>query len=259
MASTDENGTLPFGELTGVSRLSALEAVRARIALAVDLGLLAPGERLPGTAEIAAGLKVGEITVRRALVSLCADGVLERRRGRNGGTHVATEPTHGAVVAAEAYRADQAAVHRLIDHRLALECGIAHLASGHASPDDLSELHDLVEEMDRVPSWAEFHGCDERFHLRLAEATGIPSVAVPYGTVLRELYRYYLPYPMEALRASNTEHRRLIGALRRKDAAGAAEVARRHVDVLHNTMFMGLTDPTRQAPAEDRPRGGPGT
>jgi len=240
MVHTDDTGTLPFATLNGVSRLSALEAVRARIALAVDLGLLAPGERLPGTAQIAGGLDVGEITVRRALVSLCADGVLERRRGRSGGTHVAENPTHGAVVAAEAYRSDSPAVHRLIDHRLALECGIAHLASGHASPDDLSELQDLVEEMDQVPSWVEFHGCDERFHLGLARATGVPSLTDPYGAVLRELYRYYLPYPMEALRESNKEHRRLIDALRRKDAAEAGEVARRHVVVLHNSMFMGL-------------------
>lgn len=179
MASTDSTTPLPFATLNGVSRLSALEAVRARIALAVDLGLLAPGDRLPGTAQIASGLGVGEITVRRALVSLCTDGVLERRRGRNGGTHVAENPTHGTVAGAEAYRSDSAAVHRLIDHRLALECGIAHLASAHASQDDLSELQDLVDEMDQMPSWAEFHGCDERFHLRLAQATGIPSITTP--------------------------------------------------------------------------------
>jgi DNA-binding FadR family transcriptional regulator len=153
---------------------------------------------------------------------------------------VAETPTHGTVLAAEAYRTDSPAVHRLIDHRLALECGIAHLASSHASPDDLSALQDLVEEMDRAPSWAEFHGCDERFHLRLAEATGIPSITAPYGAVLRELYRYYLPYPMEALRESNTEHRLLIEALRRNDAAEAGELTRRHVEVLHRTMFVGL-------------------
>ncbi|MEU9289388.1 FCD domain-containing protein [Streptomyces sp. NPDC048275] len=242
MVSTDGTTTIPFATLNGVSRLSALEGVRARIALAVDLGLLAPGDRLPGTAQIADGLGVGEITVRRALVSLCTDGVLERRRGRNGGTHVAENPTHGTVVGAEAYRSDSAAVHRLIDHRLVLECGIAHLASAHASQDDLSELQDLVEEMDHMPSWAEFHGCDERFHLRLAQATGTPSITTPYSAVLRELYRYYLPYPMEALRESNMEHRRLIDALRRKDAAEAGEVARQHVEVLHRTMFVGLMD-----------------
>lgn len=92
-------------------------------------------------------------------------------------------------------------------------------------------------------SWAEFHGCDERFHLRLAEATGIPSLTAPYSAVLRELYRCYLPYRLEALRESNAEHHQLLDALRRKDAAEAGEVARRHVEALHRSMFVGLTNP----------------
>src|SRR3954462_11937089 len=131
-------------ELSGVRRLSALEAVRARIALAVDLGLLSPGERLPGTPQIAQALDVSEITARRALVSLCADGVLERRRGRGGGTLVAAHPPPGPVLTPDAYRTAGDAVSRLIDHRLALECGIAHLASVRASAEDLSELQELV-------------------------------------------------------------------------------------------------------------------
>ncbi|MET8022632.1 FadR/GntR family transcriptional regulator [Streptomyces avermitilis] len=242
MPGTDNAPTtgLTALELSGVRRLSALEAVRARIALAVDLGLLSPGERLPGTVQIAQALDVSEITARRALVSLCGDGVLERRRGRNGGTLVAAHPTPGTVLTTEAYRTATDAVHRLIDHRLALECGIAHLASVRASGEDLSELQEIVEEMDRAPSWAEFHGCDERFHLRLAEATGTPSITGPYGAVLRELYRYYLPYPVDALRASNREHRDLLDALRRQDTAAASEAARHHVETLRHTMFVGL-------------------
>jgi DNA-binding transcriptional MocR family regulator len=43
------------------------------------IGLLAPGERLPGSRRIAEALGVGEITVRRALVSLWEAGLLERR------------------------------------------------------------------------------------------------------------------------------------------------------------------------------------
>ncbi|MFG2356770.1 FadR/GntR family transcriptional regulator [Streptomyces sp. NPDC048521] len=227
-------------ELSGIRRLSALEAVRARIALAVDLGLLTPGERLPGTDRIAAALGVSEITARRALVSLCEDGVLERRRGRNGGTLVAEQPAKGVIGATTAYRSDAAAVRRLIDHRLVLECGIAHLAAGHADETALAELEQLVDTMDGTASWAEFHGLDERFHLAVAAATGVTSADGPYGAVLRELYQYYLPYPMDALRRSNAEHRALVRALRDRDAAAAGAVARQHVETLHRTMYVGL-------------------
>ncbi|WP_175607658.1 FadR/GntR family transcriptional regulator [Peterkaempfera bronchialis] len=226
--------------LSGIRRLSALDAVRARIGLAVDLGLLAPGERLPSSDRIAAALGVGEITARRALVSLCRDGVLERRRGRTGGTLVAERPARAAAETTAAFRSDSAAVRRLIDHRLVLECGVAHLAAARVDDDTLKRLDDLVAEMDEAPSWAEFHSCDERFHLAVAAATGLDSVTEPYSALLRDLYRYYLPYPMEALRASNAEHRALVEALRRHDAAGAADITRRHVEELHQTMFVGL-------------------
>ena len=238
--AAEPTAQLEAPQLSGIRRLSALEAVRARIALAVDLGLLAPGERLPGTDRIAAALGVGEITARRALVSLCEDGVLERRRGRNGGTLVAERPAKGVIGTTTAYRADAAAVHRLIDHRLVLECGIAHLAAEHADEAALAELQQLVDAMDRAESWAEFHGLDERFHLATATATGVPAAGGPYGIVLRELYRYYLPYPMDALRESNAEHRRLVEALRVRDAAAAGAIAARHVQTRHRTMYVGL-------------------
>ncbi|MGX4689366.1 FadR/GntR family transcriptional regulator [Streptomyces sp. JNUCC 63] len=237
--------------LSGVRRLSALDAVRARIALAVDLGLLAPGERLPGSDRIAQSLGVSEITARRALVSLCEDGVLERRRGRNGGTLVAEQPARGVVGATDAYLSAAPDVHRLIDHRLVLECGIAHLAAENAGAADVRRLERLVEDMEQVPSWAEFHSCDERFHLAVAEAAGLPTTVASYGVVLRELYQYYLPYPLEPLRNSNSEHRDLVEAVAAGDCAGAARIARQHVETLRRTMFVGLVENAEPAP----PRG----
>ncbi len=226
--------------LAGIRRLTALDTVRARIAMAVDLGLLKPGERLPPSAEIAKALDVGEITARRALISLCEEGVLERRRGRAGGTLVAERPAAGRVREIEAYQAAAGEVHRLIDQRLVLECGIAHLAAANIGQGLLDELRSLVAAMEDAPSWAEFHTSDERFHLLLAQATGLRSAADQYGAVVRELYGYYLPYPLKYLRESNREHAELVAALAAREALKAAEVARRHVEILHRTMFVGL-------------------
>lgn len=226
--------------MEGLRRLTALDTVRARIALAVDLGLLKPGERLPPAAEVARALDVGEITVRRAFIALCEEGVLVRRRGRNGGTMVADHPTPGQVTETKAYRMAVAEVHRLIDQRLILECGLAHLAAIEITPDGVTELRDLVAQMDRATNWADFHGCDERFHLALSAASGVESARTHYASVLRALYRYYLPYPMDYLRESNREHAALVDALERRDPVEAVRVARAHVEVLHRTMFVGL-------------------
>ncbi|MFI9383676.1 FadR/GntR family transcriptional regulator [Kutzneria sp. NPDC052558] len=223
--------------LTTLRRLSALDTVRARIALAVDLGLLAPGESLPPGPEIAIALGVGEITVRRALESLCVDGVLERRRGRGGGTLVASEPAMGVVAEIAAYTGAAAEVHELIDHRLALEAGLVHLASVHRTDEAVVELRDLVSSMDKASGWAEFHELDARFHMAVVEASGLAVGVGRYAAVVRELYRYYLPYPLEYLRESNREHGELVTAIERRNAVEAVAVTCRHVEVLHRTML----------------------
>ncbi|MDT7723798.1 MAG: GntR family transcriptional regulator, transcriptional repressor for pyruvate dehydrogenase complex [Actinomycetota bacterium] len=233
--------TLDLPALTGIRRLSALDTVRARIALAVELGLLAPGERLPSNADIARALDVGEITVRRALVSLCEDGVLERRRGRAGGTLVADPPPQGRVQEMAVYTDAATEVHELIDHRLALECGLVHLASLRRDDTQLRHLRELVEKMDKALSWAEFHDLDAEFHRSAAAASGLASTSKRYADVLGELYGYYLPYPVEFLRESNREHAALVEALTRQDPAAAVELTCRHVEALHKTMFVGLT------------------
>ncbi|WP_158887074.1 FadR/GntR family transcriptional regulator [Amycolatopsis anabasis] len=226
--------------LTGIRRLSALDTVRARIAMAVELGLLVPGERLPPNADIARALDVGEITVRRALVSLCEDGVLMRKRGRGGGTMVASEPARGRVREMAAYQEATQEVHELIDHRLALECGLIHLAAVRGEPDRLDGLRDLVRRMDTATSWAEFHELDAEFHLAAAATSELASALKPYAAVLRELYRYFLPYPVEYLHESNTEHAQLVDALAARDPAAAVRIASAHVETLHESMFVGL-------------------
>jgi len=260
MPPVDDTGLaldLTAGPLGGIRRLTAVDSVRARIAMAVDLGLLQPGERLPSAALIAEALDVGEMTLRRALVSLCEDGVLERKRGRDGGTMVASEPRRGVVREIAFYGAASADVHQLIDQRLVLECGIAHLAAVNAAETDLDDLESLIDEMATVQTWADYHSADARFHRRLVAASGYPAAAAEMESVTRRLYRYYLPYPMEYLRGSNDEHRELLDALRRHDAVTAVALVRRHIEVLHDTMFMALIDGAARGVGPETPTGDP--
>ncbi|MBB4685563.1 FadR/GntR family transcriptional regulator [Amycolatopsis jiangsuensis] len=228
-------------ELTGIRRLSALDTVRARIALAIELGLLAPGERLPPNGEIARALGVGDITVRRALVSLCEDGILERRRGRNGGTLVAADAPAGRVGEVRAYREASDEVHQLIDHRLVLESGLVQLVALRRPNDAVvDELRALVRQMDSTTGWAEFHELDARFHAAVANVGAPPAAIRQYLSVLEELYRFYLPYSMPSLHQSNRDHEVLVQALAEHDPEAAALVTRAHVDDLHRTMFVGF-------------------
>jgi GntR family transcriptional regulator, transcriptional repressor for pyruvate dehydrogenase complex len=226
--------------LGAIRRTSAVDTVRARIALAVELGLVRPGERLPPTDETAVAFGVSEITVRRGYRMLQDDGVLVRRRGHTGGTFVADDPAHVPVVARAEYRADATRVHGLIDQRAVLESGLARLGAHARSDDDLATMAQQVERMAVAANWAEFRELDAAFHARMAAASALPAGAELHARVSTELYAYFLPYPLDYLRASNAEHGLLVDALRAGDGDAAAGLAYDHVRELHDSMYVGL-------------------
>lgn len=226
--------------VAAIRRTSAVDTVKARIALAAEHGLLTPGERLPGVSEIAAGLEVSEITVRRALEELEQAGVVERRRGRYGGTYISGAPPKGAVTQISAYREDAQRVRQLIDERAVLEVGLAQRACVRRTDEDLAVLGECVERMAAARDWAEFHVLDERFHLAVATAAGLPAAMHLYSSTLTDLYAYFLPYPIASLRDSNREHGLIVAALDSRDLAATAEAVFEHVAALHRTMYIGL-------------------
>ncbi|MFD6698201.1 MULTISPECIES: FadR/GntR family transcriptional regulator [unclassified Microbacterium] len=241
MSSAGEavHASLHGPELTGITRLSAADTVRARIALAVELDLIGAGERLPRDAEIAVALDVSEMTVRRALEAMAEDGLVERRRGRNGGTFATGRNAAMPDRTAEVYRQDAAEVHRLIDVRTLMECALVHHAAMTATEQDVVALASHVAAASSARDWSEYHRADELFHLRLAETSGLEWAVAPYREVLAQLYTYFIPYPIERLHHANEDHARIVEAIRRRDPVGAVEHMRGHIQVLHRTMYVG--------------------
>ncbi|MDJ0348608.1 FCD domain-containing protein [Cryobacterium sp. PH29-G1] len=226
--------------VSGITRLSATDTVRARIALAIELGLMVAGEQLPSDRDVAAALDVSEITARRGLKSLADEGVLSRKRGRNGGTFVADPRASASVASMTAYLADAADVHRLIDERVLLECALVHHAALNITVPQLDELDVYVSQAAAAQSWSDYHVADERFHVGVAAASGLDWALPQYGVALHALYRYFLPYPVDYLHGVNREHALLVDALREHDPVAAVAIIRQHVLGLHESMFVGL-------------------
>jgi DNA-binding FadR family transcriptional regulator len=237
---TAEPPRLGAGKMPGVQRRSAMDAVRMRIGMAISLGLLKPGERLPDQEDVALGLSVSAITARRALASLAEQGVVVRRRGRAGGTFVADSPPQSVLAELSASPAESQAVNRLVDRRLLFECAVTHYAAVNATAEQLDELDRLTRDMAASLDWSHYHQADEQFHQLVGTASGLGTAVEVYHETLAELYDYFIPYPIEQLHKSNCDHIALVAALRAGDSKEAVELARRHVDILHHTMFMGL-------------------
>lgn len=74
-----------FAQLSGAGRS---EQVAQRLIDAILLGVFKSGDRLPSEAELAQRFGVALVTAREALSSLRDAGVVETRRGRDGGSFV---------------------------------------------------------------------------------------------------------------------------------------------------------------------------
>ncbi|MFF4020140.1 FadR/GntR family transcriptional regulator [Streptomyces sp. NPDC001843] len=199
------------------------ELVRSRIALRVRLKAVSPGDRLPDVGVLAEELGISEITVRRALEGMCQDGLLDRRRGRAGGTFVA--PDWDAVVALM-HDADEAAA--LDGFHLLLECGLVAHGAGEVPDGHLDGLRSLVDAMDTVTDPARLVELETRFHLDLAEALGGAGIREFAADLLgRQCLLGPAPAP-DVVRERNRCHADLLTELGRGALGPAVRAVKAH-------------------------------
>ncbi len=209
------------------------EAVIQRITESVALGLLADGEQLPSETELSAQLGVSTVTLREALASLREQGVVETKRGRNGGSFIRApgDPTRAAIRA----RLAAFSVSDLRDagDELASVSGMAaRLASSRASTDNVRRLLSLAERVAGVSGVGERTRADSRFHIEVAVAAASERLTRAEVSLQAELgVLLWLPTSTEQeAREAADQHRAIAMAISREDADLARQLAEQHVE-----------------------------
>ncbi|MBV8430797.1 MAG: FadR family transcriptional regulator [Solirubrobacterales bacterium] len=207
---------------------TAFEETVERLGTAIRLGLLPPGTRLPAERELCARLGIARSTLRQALVALAQSGHLRAVRGRGGGTFV-TDPQPPAEPPSPGLLASW---HEVCDERLALEVGVAVLATERADIASISGLYELAGALETMlDDFDAYRQADVRLHVGLAEATGNQRLVTAMTEVQGVMTRLIslIAHPPEVLESANTQHRRLLYAVRRRDEAMAAREMAEHV------------------------------
>jgi DNA-binding FadR family transcriptional regulator len=124
--------------------------------------------RLPPERELAERFCVSRGELRKALLVLERDGLIERQVGR--GTFIATDqPAGGAAGADIAARTSPLAA---MQARQIVEPELCRLAALNATSAQIGEMRELCARMRRAGSWEEYAELDWRFHNAIAAATG---------------------------------------------------------------------------------------
>ena len=235
-------GHAPDPVFAPVRSQTAFEETLERLGTAIKLGLLEPGARLPAERDLCGQMAISRSTLRQALTALVQSGHLRAVRGRGGGTFVTDAqpplpaPTKDLIDG----------MREACDMRLATELGVVVLACQRATPDALEPLDALVEAMDQVlDDFPAYRSLDVRFHIGLAEATGsqrLVTTSTEAQGAMSDLI-LHIPHPSEVLQWSNTQHARILEAIRDKDAAQATTCVADHLQGTEH-ILAGLLPPT---------------
>jgi DNA-binding FadR family transcriptional regulator len=189
-----------------IQQLRAHESVADQIRRHIELRLIGPGEALPTERELASLFGVGRATVQHALRLLERDHLVETRRGRSGGTFV-SRPADDAKVRAgliQRIRRRRDDIEQLLVYRSTLEPGVAALAAGARSGDDLAAMRRELVRMADASTELDYMRSDTEFHIAVARATA-------NGYLVRSIeeIRAQLSDAIGLLPETDTWHRRL--------------------------------------------------
>jgi DNA-binding FadR family transcriptional regulator len=227
-----------------VAARNTFEETVERLAHAIKLGVVPPGERFPPERVLAPQLGISRVTLREALRALEQGGYIESRRGRNGGAYV-THRNGTAASARTAKRAIREMGDGLVDRlqfRRALEPSAAQLAAERAAELDPSHLTALAEDA-AAAAKNDYRARDLRLHLAIAELTGSPSLVDAIARVQTQLSDLLGAFPIveASLKHSDQQHTALVRAIQGGRAARARQLMEIHVDATANLIrgFLG--------------------
>ena len=218
-------------------RKSLVATVADSVLDGIVRGDLVPGDALPSEAELGAIHDVSRITVREAIKTLQAQGVIRVENGRGSYVNPVDEwVSLDAVlrITSVGGRDDDVAV-QLIEVRRMLETGAAALAATRRSDDDLAQLASYVDEMRESSVRGDvdaFVRADLAFHDVILRASGNVFLRVlfePLTRVLAERRAQTSRVPEIQAHAID-EHASVLEALRTGEAETSRRAMDRHMD-----------------------------
>lgn len=216
-----------FAPLAGGGRA---ELVAQRLTDAIELGLLTHGERLPSESEMARQFGVATVTAREALEALRELGLVETRRGRDGGSFVTATGSRNESIDRRVRALSRVELRDMGVYYSAIAAMAAELAADRATDDDLQHLYDTIEVVDATNETSTRRG-EGTFRLEIAALS-------QSARLVREELRLqaeFAPLLWLCLRDESHRHRsraahvEVVEAIAANDGAAAREATVGHI------------------------------
>ncbi|MDX6622121.1 MAG: GntR family transcriptional regulator, transcriptional repressor for pyruvate dehydrogenase complex [Solirubrobacterales bacterium] len=225
-----------------------------RIRRAIELGTYLPGDRLPPSHELALQLGVSVATLREAVRGLIDAGLLEMRRGPQGGLVVLPQKRGGRQrVTKEAL----AELEQLVELRGAVEGESARLAAERRTDADLDCIEEAFQTMNDIfddPGeeglrLARFTRADSEFHGAIAAASRNELLQPVIDDTRARLFIALGLAVRELTPDLHKGHRQILDAIRRQRPEAATKAMRRHLDIAREYGAKAVSPTARSSPS----------
>lgn len=222
----------PELQLEAVEQPRAHEYVAEQLRREMALRVLDPREPLPAERDLARTFRVSRATVQRALTLLEGEGLVQRRRGRNGGTFVVTQATEPvSKVFVESLRRNRGLIEETLAYRAEVEPAAAALAAAEAEEEELDAIERAAQLSTDATDDAEFMRHDTSMHIAVARAShnrffveAVERIRIVLNDVLPAL-----PESRMWHERTHRQHAVILAALRARDAKAARRAMATHV------------------------------
>lgn len=231
--------THPKTEFEAIHRNKLYEEVADKLQQWI-LDEMKPGDKLPPERQLAEMFGVGRSSIRDAVRRLQAMGLVEPRQGH--GTVICEVSDHSIISPLSSVLVRKwKLVAELLDVRKIIEPGIAARAAGNASPEHISAMEEILQRQGGKLSRGESAIAeDSEFHYCLALAAD-NSVVLRVLDVLMDLLQKSREQSLQLKgrpARSLAGHRRIVAAIKRKDAAGAEAAMRKHLEEIETIIVQ---------------------
>ncbi|MBC6463089.1 GntR family transcriptional regulator [Actinomadura sp. HBU206391] len=203
---------------------TAAERVTSSLRRLVLTGALPPGAQL-SQSRIAADYGVSRIPVRDALQVLSSEGLVDLGRS--------TAVVHGLSISE---------LQELYELREAVEPMLTGLAVPSIGRAEVTQMTSLAEAMESPLSATDWLAANAKFHALAYSCADRPRM-IELTDRLRRLTDRYIHLHVSVIGDTDhlhTEHRQILAAVRRGDAAAAAKLTRAHIATAHEFILRYL-------------------
>jgi len=215
------------------------QQVEDQIRAAIRSGVVKTGQKLPTEVALSRDFGVSRTTVREALRSLVADGLIEKVPGAGGGSFVRMLDSHSFGIELgqdieNLLRVGSIVYYEAADVRRMLEVPCVRLAAEHRTDEEAAELREIVDKQKtlsyddpRVPE------LDVRFHSLIGKASG-NRVAAAFVDALHRVTEpvHHLDLDAEVGRRTVRQHMAIVRAVEERDPAAAERAMVEHLSYL---------------------------